>query len=71
MVTNAATPASAQYGGPVEAGLSGDVFECSHLSQPYKGEATVHGDEMKGRLQWWSVGEFRLRRIERSPATRP
>src|SRR5262245_43228433 len=33
----------AQYGGQVEGRVTGDRFEFFHLTQPYKGEATVDG----------------------------
>jgi hypothetical protein len=59
-----------RYGGPVEGRVIGDRFQFRQLSNTIDGEATVDGDQMKGRLQWWSAGEFRLQRIERSP-TRP
>jgi hypothetical protein len=60
-----------QYGGRVEGRVTGDLFQFSHLSHPIKGEATVDGDEMKGQLVWLHVGEFRLRRVDRSVPTRP
>jgi hypothetical protein len=50
----------------VEGRVTGDLFQFSNLNSPINGEATVDGDEMKGRLVWTSVGEFRLRRVERS-----
>jgi signal transduction histidine kinase len=59
------------YGGPVEGRVTGDVFQFSHLSHPIKGEATVDGDEMKGQLVFLGMGEFRLRRVDRSVPTRP
>ena len=59
------------YGGRVEGRVTGDLFQFSHLSHPIKGEATVDGDEMKGQLVFLSVGEFRLRRVDRSVPTRP
>jgi hypothetical protein len=52
--------------GRVEGRVTGDLFQFSNLNSPINGEATVDGDEMKGRLVWTSVGEFRLRRVERS-----
>ena len=60
-----------QYGGPVEGRVTGDRFQFSHLQRPIRGEATVDGDAMTGQLVGQGVGEFRLRRVERSVPTRP
>jgi hypothetical protein len=55
-----------RYGGPVEGRVTGDLFQFWQLSNPIKGEATVDGDQMKGQLVWLILGEFTLRRVERS-----
>ena len=59
------------YGGPVEGRVTGDLFQFKQLNNPMYGEATVDGDEMKGVLRWWNLGQFTLRRAERSQPTRP
>jgi hypothetical protein len=60
-----------QYGGPVEGRVTGDRFQFWQLSNPIRGEATVDGNEMKGQLVWLILGEFTLRRAQRSLPTPP
>jgi hypothetical protein len=55
-------------GGPVEGRVTGDRFQFWQLSNASMRQPQT--DEMNDRLQWWNVGEFRLRRVERSAPAR-
>jgi hypothetical protein len=64
--------------GPLEGSVAGDILQFEHAGNSLRGEATVNGDEMTGRVvggvTQMSEGRLVLRRVDRAalpPVTRP
>jgi hypothetical protein len=62
-------PGASQLSGPIEGSVAGDVFRFRRTNGGVEGEMTVSGDEMDGRVSFYtgSSPPVSLRRVNSSP----